>query len=1691
MLFDGIYEQRPVPTLIQVDSLKINVRDADINDDATFLTEQQALLVGRQSANGNNYYNFIVDHEGVMINAPLSQRTNLDDQYSLYVDGNMYVTGDIIAGGCNLDASNDGRGIIECLSDDYIEEGTLVEVIEIQDFDENRPIVRKVSVYRSTTVLGVCIHSSDEKLNNSLYKIQVQISGISFVQCLGPIKIGALLETTSQGIAIQHDDTTFELFTFGKALQALPNNGVAQSIRCMLFNGANTNGVKIGDNFWELGYKESKNIFYPGHVTIGNDFASRKNMHSLNIVQSADRTIEHAQINVENTRSAHMRMGIIGTNEMSPAVIATGANGLEFHANRDQSYFQKMYSSLVSGTSDTIIPSELPDYTHYNDLTDAPHLKIGADGNIGIHTSQNPPITFSLRTQPNGISLSRTEQMALHVQGSTFSSNMLIWDYDTDHPRNIDDLYVRKLGVTFNAKSVIPGPFANGGYYFKTHLGVGGNLSNLGWCPLYALTVHDNAKFAKNVYVDGTLHTKNLVSDGTEFVGDVRANHDIVVGGTLRLEGGIMVEVQKVNEEGLPYMTWENINFSPIGNTSNQFSNIGNGLVTSKRLGVGMPQNDQYARNNLQSQLVVNKINPSQTCNVWELEVKDLSSKGYTPVGWIGHPLRKNDTIRADASLFLATPCNTDIKYSGIEYDGVDTNIYLYPGRGSLLGVDMQSPPTMAVCGPQDGASSGKVGIGTRSPDNELTVNGSISFTDKLIYKDTSIDQEFKLGLWKSLSNNRYQGIQYINNDAAHVGINTLPNIDYGVVMGSNIKIQGSIYDAEDSKYGIWYDANDDVTVNRNHAARDNYSIIKPPKIFTWSQIGVGVNTPYGDVDVKNNDGSTTTLRLLAGDVDATKGTAIHMQGVSGNWRIQTNDTNKRLDIGFDTEELPIDTPLSNSTRRPLWMQSIGARPQTFIGCPLNILSTARSCNIDKTASLIVDGGLSVIGNVNITGNYVTRGTIVMNPDPSLSNIDTLNLGIDDVYIGGGHVLLNPSGNKTVVIGNPKSTGEFIDEANSSMLRVYHQAADVPIASFRTSAPEGLIEIVSKATNEILRFGVLNPSVAKYVKCPFAFMDENNDPYLAFSTQKNGSGSRYVGFNTFNPQAMLHVSSTGTGCNMMKLTTVVTDQISCNLCPQMELEVKSDGPNASTTSWTITGPDRTFDSKLSLLFKGTMDIDKKEAYTFTATGRIGIGSSEPKYVVDIPTYRDCLGGLRIGNTLSNVSPQLVIQAEQDFRIYTHGKRFTIDSFDHSIQVQRTVLNVNDLGNIGLCKQASSSYNVDIDGRLNVSNSIYLNGIPIFSIEEIPKAFLRATNIYLQPNNTSGGGLHINTSTSTESGNLIYIKSGVSPNMAVLDSIHDETQIHMRTVTSSGTTDTWRMGTSNQSLYWELWKNSGTNLYFDSTHVGYERVLQIDSTIENTYEATLSGHLNLNHPTAQIQIGQSKIITTLENDIKFQSSTFVFEANAADSNAQVGIGTHPLYPLHVEGSNTSTVYKVHQNGSGNIATFSSASTDKVIIDNQGTLRINNNSAEYALDVSGSGRIVENLFVFGNAYVQDNLVVDGNTFTRFDQVVDSDVRLKTDIEQIEGALNKVCKLSGYTYKYTHGDHNNKTVSERSTGLIAQQVLNVMPEAVGSNVRTGMYGVEYGSLMGLIVEAIKELKNEVDALKKSIHSTDIKNV
>ena len=131
------------------------------------------------------------------------------------------------------------------------------------------------------------------------------------------------------------------------------------------------------------------------------------------------------------------------------------------------------------------------------------------------------------------------------------------------------------------------------------------------------------------------------------------------------------------------------------------------------------------------------------------------------------------------------------------------------------------------------------------------------------------------------------------------------------------------------------------------------------------------------------------------------------------------------------------------------------------------------------------------------------------------------------------------------------------------------------------------------------------------------------------------------------------------------------------------------------------------------------------------------------------------------------------------------------------------------------------------------------------------------------------------------------------------------------------------------------------------------------------------------------------------------------------------------------------------------------------------------ADHTLGWATNGAEEMRLTAAGDLHVDGNVIAYSTTI--------SDRRLKSDITNISDALNKVGQINGVTFVR---DHNG----EKAAGVVAQEIMEVLPEAVKSQalpLQTGeqdqeYYVVEYDAVTGLLVEAVKELKARVEALE-----------
>ena len=110
-------------------------------------------------------------------------------------------------------------------------------------------------------------------------------------------------------------------------------------------------------------------------------------------------------------------------------------------------------------------------------------------------------------------------------------------------------------------------------------------------------------------------------------------------------------------------------------------------------------------------------------------------------------------------------------------------------------------------------------------------------------------------------------------------------------------------------------------------------------------------------------------------------------------------------------------------------------------------------------------------------------------------------------------------------------------------------------------------------------------------------------------------------------------------------------------------------------------------------------------------------------------------------------------------------------------------------------------------------------------------------------------------------------------------------------------------------------------------------------------------------------------------------------------------------------------------------------------------------------------------------------DGDVIA-FSTTTSSDLKLKENVRNLEGALDKTLQLRGVKFDWKDDDRQNDQL-----GFIAQEVEEVLPEIVSEVESIGdKHGdthkvVNYQAVVPVLVEAIKELKAEIDELKEQL--------
>jgi hypothetical protein len=239
---------------------------------------------------------------------------------------------------------------------------------------------------------------------------------------------------------------------------------------------------------------------------------------------------------------------------------------------------------------------------------------------------------------------------------------------------------------------------------------------------------------------------------------------------------------------------------------------------------------------------------------------------------------------------------------------------------------------------------------------------------------------------------------------------------------------------------------------------------------------------------------------------------------------------------------------------------------------------------------------------------------------------------------------------------------------------------------------------------------------------------------------------------------------------------------------------------------------------------------------------------------------------------------------------------------------------------------------------------------------------------------------------------------------------------------------------------------------------------------------------LNNVQAQLLVGDSIAHTGSKSNHDFRIRTNDTDRMTIDTAGNVGIGTtSPVAPLELVGATSSTL------GSPNIRLSGRTYEEYTTIGfgyngspaGYQPVEIGYYESTQTADTKGDLIFATRSATLKSTAPSVRMTIDSDgdiTGTHGNYHVSSDERLKKDIVTIPNALDKVLALRGVNFKWKEKEDQSLMM-----GMIAQEVESVIPEVVHTqDNEMETKAVEYQFVVGVLVEAIKELSAKVEALE-----------
>ena len=929
--------------------------------------------------------------------------------------------------------------------------------------------------------------------------------------------------------------------------------------------------------------------------------------------------------------------------------------------------------------------------------------------------------------------------------------------------------------------------------------------------------------------------------------------------------------------------------------------------------------------------------------------------------------------------------------------------------------------------------------LNTQNPFQTITGTGTNNTDSGILLSDNGLTV-------KILGDGTYITAAQSGNTITLTGVNTT------YTAGNGLNLSGTVFSADINNT----QANDDTvalsaTANRFYAVQlDNNATIADADLV--------VNIPWTDTEYTGGRGITLNTLEFDINVDATASAVPEDLSTTANqtYKVQLDDQSENLVVNVPWES-------GGSYNWILDADSSGTTRTVASGNTIDFIGGTGVSAAHSTTGTITDVTFTNTGviELNMPNTGPGEGGILLS-----ANTGTIDIGID--YIGGNNIISTAyAGSGTV------PTAAHILWADTAAAAASRKVFYSPVSDLPFSDKTGTVTSISASNAGVL---VSTSTTTPTVGVNYGAAGAGGTNLILVATDKTGvapQGSdqilvsdtvnsvleRYeiddLPFSN-NSGTVTSVGGTGTVSGLTLTGTVDTASPSGNLTLGGTLTLTSAVivTGLGYTPYNNTNPDNFTNNTGTVENIGTGSGLTGGAITETgtisvdysvATDNIILGADDQE-TVDIPTnarimYADSTNAVRY----AFVADLPFSSSTGDISGVTAGVALSGGGTSGTV-----TLNVRYAGTSSVIFSATDATGTDID-----SDDIILytdsEGATVNYGSVSDLNFLSNTTTTITT--AQANAIVANTAKVSDTGVPAILSNGTVP---TLNSGITATEV--RTLIGAGTSSTTGTVTS-----------VGT--------AGTVSGLTLTGTVTSTGNLTLGGTLSLTSANVTDGLGFTPYNATNPAGYTTNTGTVTGTGTAnriskwstggagvedsiiQDDGTRIGIGTTPDAVYTALINDATSGYK-HIGANGDVGFYTK---------NEGVATANILYQADALGGFGANTTVFTVNSSGTLEVKGDIIAFGTP---------SDRRLKENIKPIESALSKAMKLQGVTFDWK--EKEGKIIDiKQDIGFIAQDVQKVLPELVKENV-DGKLSMRHQGIAPILLEAIKELKQEIEELK-----------